>query len=113
MELKKTYWVQLALLFELAVSTVTAEVSAEKPTVCYIYTFNTYGIISTTPANQQGGIDLPFGVEFEQVVPFMAFIRASKTHTCCLSTLWCAGVAGVQGLPLHIALGRSHIHRHC
>lgn len=49
---------------------------------------------------------IPFGVEFKDLVPIMAFIGAGQTNPSRLCSTGSAGVAGKHRLPLHITLQR-------
>lgn len=53
----------------------------------------------------------PFGVEFEEVVTFVAFVWAGQANPCRLSSLWGAGVASIKSLTLHIPLENTQRHR--
>lgn len=46
----------------------------------------------------------PFGVEFKEVVTLVTLVGAGQTHAGRLASLGRAGAAGVERLPLHVAL---------
>lgn len=48
--------------------------------------------------------NIPFGIQFKDIMSIVAFIGTGKTNPCRLCSIGCASVAGKHSLPLHIAL---------